>query len=55
MAHNKFGDELISMPSHKGNDVYRYGTDVRVSAPGTAHYRTQEIEDYIQNKIKQTA
>lgn len=54
-AQDKFGDNLLNLPNHPGNDVYKVGDDLRISAPGRAHWQSQAIERFFMEEIEKIA
>jgi len=51
----QYGDTFLELPNHTGPDLYHYGSELRISAPGRAHWASQEIENFVHEKILEMA
>ncbi|MDB5164536.1 MAG: hypothetical protein JWL89_162 [Candidatus Saccharibacteria bacterium] len=54
-AHRRFGNHLITLVNHSGPDYYKVGNDVRISAPGPAHYSSHLLELFMRHEILKSA
>ncbi len=51
----QYGDSFLELPNHAGADLYRFGAELRISAPGQAQWASQEIENFVHEKMKELA
>lgn len=54
-ARERFGDNLLNLPNHSGNDLYRVGDELRISAPGQAQWANQAIEQFMFEEMEKLA
>ena len=50
---DRFGPDIISLSDNAGPSTYQYNGETRISAPGQAQWASQEIENFVYDKIQE--